>query len=54
MRIAHSNKIKAQIMPELDYLNALLEPDTSVNLKYSLLFLLAISSLTVYSIILAG
>jgi NADH-quinone oxidoreductase subunit H len=38
----------------LEYLAALTEPDTAVNLRYGVLFLLALSSLSVYSIILAG
>jgi len=38
----------------LEYLTALTEPDTAVNLRYGVLFLLALSSLSVYSIILAG
>jgi NADH-quinone oxidoreductase subunit H len=37
-----------------DYLVALTEQDTVANLRYGLLFLLALSSLGVYSIILAG
>lgn len=38
----------------MEYLTALTEPDTAVNLRYGVLFLLALSSLSVYSIILAG
>jgi len=36
------------------YLSLLTEPDTVINLRYGVLFLLALSSLSVYSIILAG
>lgn len=39
---------------DFDVLNALVEPDTVANLRYGVLFLLALSSLGVYSIILAG
>jgi NADH:ubiquinone oxidoreductase subunit H len=45
---------RSSIVPDLSYVTALLEQDTAANLKYGLLFILAISSLTVYSIILAG
>lgn len=41
-------------MADIDDLFALFEQDTATNFKYGLLFLLAISSLSVYSIILAG
>ena len=43
-----------ELAPDLQYLSALIEPDTVVNLRYGILFLLALSSLSVYSIILAG
>ena len=39
---------------DLDYLTTLLEQDSVANLRYGILFLLALSSLGVYSIILAG
>mgnify|MGYP003575095597 CR=1 FL=1 len=42
------------LSPDLDYITALTEPDTVVNMRYGVLFLLALSSLSVYSIILAG
>jgi len=42
------------LSPDLDYINALVEQDSVANLRYGLLFLLALSSLGVYSIILAG
>jgi NADH:ubiquinone oxidoreductase subunit H len=45
---------KAELVPDTDYLSALLELDSVVNLRYGLLLLLALSSLTVYSIVLAG
>lgn len=42
------------LSPDLEYINALVEQDTVANLRYGILFLLALSSLGVYSIILAG
>jgi len=42
------------IGPDLSYIEALLEQDSVSNLRYGVLFLLALSSLGVYSIILAG
>ena len=39
---------------DYDFVNALIEQDTVANLRYGVLFLLALSSLGVYSIILAG
>lgn len=42
------------LSPDLDYISALVEQDTVANLRYGILFLLALSSLGVYSIILAG
>jgi hypothetical protein len=42
------------VQPDLDYILALTESDTVVNMRYGVLFLLALSSLSVYSIILAG
>jgi len=44
----------APTSPDFDYMIALIEPDTVVNMRYGVLFLLALSSLSVYSIILAG
>lgn len=41
-------------LPGLDYISAFTEADTVVNMRYGVLFLLALSSLSVYSIILAG
>lgn len=42
------------MLPDFSSLTLLVEPDTVVNLRYGVLFLLALSSLSVYSIILAG
>lgn len=42
------------LVPNADYFAALVEADTASNLRYGLLLILAVSSLTVYSIILAG
>jgi len=39
---------------DFDVLNAMVEQDSVANLRYGVLFLLALSSLGVYSIILAG
>lgn len=47
-------EVSSPVLPDLDYLAALTEPDTVVNMRYGILFLLALSSLSVYSIILAG
>ena len=47
-------RVRSGILPDMEYINALIEQDSAVNFKYGLLFILAISSLTVYSIILAG
>jgi formate hydrogenlyase subunit 4 len=43
-----------RLSPDYDYLNALVEQDSVASLRYGVLFLLALSSLGVYSIILAG
>lgn len=45
---------KGEIGLDYGYLTALLEQDSVANLRYGILFLLALSSLGVYSIILAG
>lgn len=45
---------KGSLDLDFDYLTALLEQDSVANLRYGILFLLALSSLGVYSIILAG
>jgi len=45
---------KADLSPDLDFINALIEQDTVANIRYGILALLALSSLGVYSIILAG
>jgi NADH:ubiquinone oxidoreductase subunit H len=45
---------RAQLIPDTEYLAALIEQDSVMNLRYGLLLILALSSLTVYSIILAG
>jgi NADH:ubiquinone oxidoreductase subunit H len=45
---------QAELLPDVHYLHALLEQDSIANLRYGVLFLLALSSLGVYSIILAG
>lgn len=44
----------ANLTPDLVYINSLLEQDSAANLRYGILFILALSSLGVYSIILAG
>jgi len=49
-----TKSVSGALLPGLDYFDLLVEQDTAVNFKYGLLFLLAISSLSVYSIILAG
>jgi formate hydrogenlyase subunit 4 len=46
--------VRGSIWPDYDYFAALVELDTASNLRYGVLFILALSSLTVYSIILAG
>ncbi len=48
------DKTEAALSFDFDYLTTLLEQDTVANLRYGILFLLALSSLGVYSIILAG
>lgn len=45
---------KSALFHDLTSVSLLTEPDTVVNLRYGVLFLLALSSLSVYSIILAG
>lgn len=45
---------KATLLPDFSSLSLFVEPDTVVNLRYGVLFILALSSLSVYSIILAG
>jgi len=47
-------KTESALDLDFDYLNTLLEQDSVANLRYGILFLLALSSLGVYSIILAG
>lgn len=47
-------RLKNGLSPDYDYLNALVEQDSVASLRYGVLFLLALSSLGVYSIILAG
>lgn len=47
-------RVWGTLVPDYSYLSALLEQDSVVNLRYGILFLLALSSLGVYSIILAG
>ena len=54
IKATSKTKSKASLVPDFDYFATLVEQDTAVNLKYGLLFILALSSLTVYSIILAG
>jgi len=49
-----SLSVQADLAPSLGYINALLEQDSAANLRYGVLFILALSSLGVYSIILAG
>jgi len=46
--------VYAELTPSLGYLTSLLEQDSVANLRYGVLFILALSSLGVYSIILAG
>lgn len=53
-RPALPREVSSPALPDLDYMTALTEPDTVVNMRYGILFLLALSSLSVYSIILAG
>jgi NADH-quinone oxidoreductase subunit H len=45
---------KAELIPDTEYLLGLVEQDSVVNFRYGLLLILALSSLAVYSIILAG
>lgn len=45
---------QAGIWPDFAYFNTVAELDSVSNLRYGILFILALSSLTVYSIILAG
>jgi NADH:ubiquinone oxidoreductase subunit H len=62
VRRTHSKKLAAlrllssaaALTPDYAFLNALVEQDTVANLRYGVLVLLALSSLGVYSIILAG
>jgi len=49
-----STTTKGALDLDLDYVTSLLEQDSVANLRYGILFLLALSSLGVYSIILAG
>jgi len=49
-----SNKSKSSFVDDYDFINMLTEQDSVASLKYGVLFLLALSSLGVYSIILAG
>ena len=49
-----SSDTRTTISPDFDFITALVEQDTVANLRYGILFLLALSSLGVYSIILAG
>lgn len=51
---AAADKTESILGLDLDYLTSLLEQDSVANLRYGVLFLLALSSLGVYSIILAG
>jgi len=44
----------ADLSPDFGYITGLLEQDSVANLRYGVLFILALSSLGVYSIILAG
>lgn len=46
--------VAANLLADFSSLSLFTEPDTVVNLRYGVLFLLALSSLSVYSIILAG
>jgi formate hydrogenlyase subunit 4 len=55
MRLADKHTpTTASITPDLSFLSTFTEADTVVNLRYGVLFLLALSSLSVYSIVLAG
>ncbi len=45
---------KSSFVDDYNFINALTEQDSVASLKYGVLFLLALSSLGVYSIILAG
>lgn len=49
-----SSSTKGALDLDFSYLSSLLEQDSVANLRYGILFLLALSSLGVYSIILAG
>lgn len=49
-----ATSVHADLAPNLGYLDSLLEQDSAANLRYGVLFILALSSLGVYSIILAG
>lgn len=49
-----TTSVYAELTPTLGYVNSLLEQDSAANLRYGVLFILALSSLGVYSIILAG
>lgn len=51
---AFPQKAACALSLDFDFINALVEQDTVANLRYGVLFLLALSSLGVYSIILAG
>jgi hypothetical protein len=54
-RVFHPHKpTHGGLVPHTEYFAALVEADTASNLRYGLLLILAVSSLTVYSIILAG
>jgi NADH:ubiquinone oxidoreductase subunit H len=54
-RVLYPHKpTRGGLVPDTDYFAALVEADTASNLRYGLLLILAVSSLTVYSIILAG
>jgi NADH:ubiquinone oxidoreductase subunit H len=55
MRLAYKHTpTTASLTPDLSFLSTFTESDTVVNLRYGVLFLLALSSLSVYSIVLAG
>lgn len=54
-RFKHPHQpVQGGFIPGTEYFRALVEADTASNLRYGLLLILAVSSLTVYSIILAG
>lgn len=52
--VPEKNRAAAELLSDFSALPFLIEPDTAINVRYGVLFMLALSSLSVYSIILAG